>query len=91
MTDITKELTDVYGDSAPSYHTVAKWIAEFNNPTRPFEDVSQSVRSTTAVTRESIRAVHKEVVMRDRQIPVRCIADELIVGRLKNITLRNYQ
>ena len=32
-TEITEELADVYGDSAPSYRTVAKWVAEFNDPT----------------------------------------------------------
>ena len=31
-TEITKELADVYGDSAPSYRTVAKWVAEFRDP-----------------------------------------------------------
>ena len=32
-TEITKELVDVDDDSTPSYHTVAKWVAEFNYPT----------------------------------------------------------
>ena len=36
--DITKELADVYDDCTPSYCTVAKWVAEFNNPTRAFKD-----------------------------------------------------
>ena len=31
-TEITEELTDVYGVSAPSYCTVANWVAEFNDP-----------------------------------------------------------
>ena len=31
--EITKELADLDGDSAPSYRTVAKWIAEFNDLT----------------------------------------------------------
>ena len=32
-TEITKELADVYGHSAPSYCTVVKQVTEFNNPT----------------------------------------------------------
>ena len=31
--EITKELVDVYGDPAPSYSTIARWVAEFNDPT----------------------------------------------------------
>ena len=36
--DITKELADVYDDCTPSYCTVAKWVAEFNDLTRAFKD-----------------------------------------------------
>ena len=69
-------MADVYGDSAPSYRTVAKWVAEFIDPTRAFEDVPRSCRLPTTLTDESIRPVEK-VVMRDRQISVRRVADEL--------------
>ena len=62
-TEITKELTDVYDHSALVYRTVAKWVAEFNDPTGVFEDVLRSNRSPTMVTDESIPAV-EEVVMR---------------------------
>ena len=37
-TQITNELTYVSSDSAPSNHAIAKWITEFLNPTRAFED-----------------------------------------------------
>ena len=30
--EITKELADVYGHSDLSCRTVAKWVAEFNDP-----------------------------------------------------------
>ena len=60
---ITKELADVLRMSATSYHTVAKWVAEFKDPTRAFEDAPRSGRPTTTLTDESIRAV-EEVVMR---------------------------
>jgi transposase len=37
-TKISKELDTVYKDSAPSYRTVAKWVAEFKESERGFED-----------------------------------------------------
>ena len=36
--EISKELDNVYKDSGPSYRTVAKWVAEFKDPERAFED-----------------------------------------------------
>ena len=36
--EITKQLAGVYGYSAPSYRTVAKWVAEFKDLTQAFED-----------------------------------------------------
>ena len=36
--EIVKELANVYGDSALSYLTVAKWVAGFKNVIRAFED-----------------------------------------------------
>ena len=65
-TEITKHFAYVYGDSVPSYCTVAKWRAQFNNSTRAFEEVSRSGRPTTALTDESIRTV-EELVICDRQ------------------------
>ena len=70
---MTKQLAAVYDNSAPSYRTVAKWVAEFKDPTRAFEDPPRSGRTTTVLTDKDIRAV-EEVVMRDRQIFVRYVA-----------------
>src|SRR5208283_5286915 len=75
-TEISKELDNVYGDSAPSYRTVAKWVAEFKDPERGFEDAPRSGRPSTMITDENIEAV-EQLVMRDRQISVRWVADEL--------------
>ena len=36
--DINKELDSVYMDDASSYYIVAKWLAEFKEPGRAFED-----------------------------------------------------
>ena len=58
VTEIIKKLADVYGHFASSYCSVAKWIAEFKDPTRALEDVPRSEQSPTTMTNESIRAVH---------------------------------
>ena len=79
-TQITKELTDAYGDSAPSCRTIAKWVAEFEDSTRVFKDASRGDRPTTAVADESIRAV-EDIVMRDRHISVRRVAGELSISK----------
>ena len=36
--EISKEPDNVYKDSAPSYRNVIKWVAEFKDPERGFED-----------------------------------------------------
>jgi transposase len=79
-TEISKELDNVYKDSAPSYRTVAKWVAEFKNRERGFEDAPRSGRPSTAVTNENIHAVER-LVMRDRQISVRRVADQLNISK----------
>ena len=61
-TEITKELADVYGHSAPSYFTVAKWVTEFNNPIRAFEYTPRSSRLSTTMTVENIRSVEEVVI-----------------------------
>ena len=75
-TEIVKELENVYQDTAPSYRTVAKWVAEFKDPERGFEDAPRSGRPSTVVSDENVKAV-EDLVMRDRQISVRRVAIEL--------------
>ena len=38
--EISKELQNVYEDSAPSYRTIAKWVAQFKDPEHGLEDAS---------------------------------------------------
>ena len=61
---ISKELDNVYKDSAPSYRTVAKWLAEFKDPERAFEDAPRMGRPSTITTDQNIEAVER-IVMRD--------------------------
>ena len=81
-TEIKKELDDVYKDSAPSYSTIRKWVAEFKDPERGFEDAPRSGRPSTTTTDENIKAVER-IVMRDRQVSVRRVADELGISKTR--------
>ena len=56
---ISKELHNVYKDSAPSYCTVANWVAGFNNPERAFEDSPRMSRPSAITTDENIEAVER--------------------------------
>ena len=72
-TEISKELDNVYKDSAPSYRTVAKWVPEFKGPERGFEDALRMDPSSTITANENIEAVER-IVVRDRQISIRRVA-----------------
>ena len=76
--EISKELDNVYKDSAPSYRTVPNWVAEFKDPERGFEDAPPMGRPSTITADESIQTVQR-IVMRDRQISVRRLAKELSI------------
>ena len=76
--EINMELQNVYKDSAPSYCTVAKWVAEFKTPERVLEDAPRMDRPPTTSADENIEIVER-IVMRDRQISIRRLAEELAI------------
>ena len=78
--EISKELDNVDKDSAPSYGTAAKWVAEFKDPERGFENAPGMSRPSAITANENIEAVER-IVMRNRQISVRCVAYELSIPR----------
>ena len=78
--EISKELDNVYKDPAPSYHTVAKWVAEFKDPERAFEDAPRMGRPSAITADENIEAI-EQIVMRDRQISIRRIAYKLTIPK----------
>ena len=80
-TKISKELDNVYKDSAPPYRTVAKWVAEFKDPERGFEDAPRMDHPSTIIANENIEVVER-IVMRDRQISIRCLAEELVIPKI---------
>ena len=75
-TEISKKQGNLYKNSAPSYRAVAKWVTEFRNPARGFEDAPRMGRPSTIVTDENIEAVER-IVMGDRQVSVCRIAYRL--------------
>ena len=55
-------------------------MAEFKDPERDFEDAPRTGRPPTTITDENIEAV-EQVVIRDRQISIRRVADELNIPK----------
>ena len=60
-TEISMELENVYKDSAPSYLTVIKWVAEFKDPEGTFEDAPRMGRPSIITTDENIEAVERVI------------------------------
>ena len=75
---ISKELDNVYKDSAPLYRTVAKWVAAFKNPERALEDAPQMDHPSAITANENIEAIRR-IVMRDRQISICRVTYELAI------------
>ena len=76
--EISKELDNVYKDSAPSNTTVPEWVAEFKDPERAFEDAPRTGRPSTITIDENIEAV-EWIVICGRQISMRRLAEELAI------------
>ena len=74
--EISKELENIYKDSASWYCTVIKWVTEFNDPQHDFEDAPRMGRPSTITADENIEVV-EPIVMHDRQISIRRLAEEL--------------
>ena len=64
--------------SAPSYHTVVKWVTEFKDPERAFEDAPPNGPPSTITADENIEAVER-IVVRDGQVSIRRLGEELAV------------
>ena len=75
-TKISKKLDNVYKDSASSYRPVTKWVAEFKDPERAFEDTPRMDHPSTITANENIEAVER-IVMHDRQVSVCHVAYRL--------------
>lgn len=67
--NIYERLTNVYGDSAPSYATVTRWVAEFKRGRTSLEDDPRAGRPVEATTDDCCHAVEM-LVMGDRRLKV---------------------
>jgi len=74
--NIYERLTNVYGDSAPSYATVTRWVAEFKRGRTSLEDDPRAGRPVEATTDDCCHAVEM-LVMGDRRLKVLEIAREV--------------
>ena len=84
-------MVNVYGDSAPSYSTVTRWVAEFKRGrTSLQEDDTLAGRPVEVTTDDCCHAVEK-LVTGDRQLKVLEIATEVGVsyGIILNILLQH--
>ena len=66
--------------TAPSYRTVANWVAEFKDRERAFEDAPRMSHPSTITADENIEAVER-IVMRDPQISIRRVAYKLVIPK----------
>ena len=69
-------MDSVYKDNVSSYRIDAKWLAEFKELERAFEDSLRTRRPSTIITDENIGTIQR-IIVRDRQISVRRLAYEL--------------
>ena len=66
--------------TTPAYRTVVKWMAKFKDPKRDFKGASRSSHPATKTIDENIEAGER-MIMRDRQVSDRHVADELDIPK----------
>ena len=69
-------LTKAYGESAMSKTRVYEWYKRFQDGREDVEDGERSGRPSTSTTDENVEKV-KEMVMNDRRITIREVADDV--------------
>jgi len=73
-------LTETLGEHAPSYTTVKNWVAQYKRGDISTCNASRPGRLKTVTTPEIIIQIH-EVVLEDRRISDKSIADQLGISR----------
>ena len=74
-----RQLTNVYGSSAPSYGQVKCWVGEFKCSRTSLEDETRSGRPSNATDEEICNKV-RDLVYSDRRIKVEEIANALHIS-----------
>jgi histone-lysine N-methyltransferase SETMAR len=78
--EINEELLATYQQCSPSYATVKRWTRLFKDGRGSIKDDEHPGPSCTVVTEENIKKVEK-LVLEDRRIRVRQIAEELKISK----------
>jgi len=73
-------LTETLGEHAPLYATIKNWVAQFKRGDFSTCDAPRLGRPKTATSPESIDQIH-ELILEDRQISVKSIAEQLGISR----------
>ena len=80
--EINKELDNISKDCAPPHHAITRWVIEFSESEHDFKDAPYGGRPLTTTTDQSAEAAGP-VAMRDRQVSVRRVADELSISKTR--------
>jgi len=73
-------LTETLGEHAPSYAAVKNWVAQFKRGDFCTCDAPRPGRPTTVTTPEIIDQIH-ELILEDRRISAKSIAEQLGITR----------
>jgi len=73
-------LTETLGEHAPSYATVKNWVAQFKREGFSTCDAPRPGRPKTVTTPEIIDQI-RELILEDRRISAKSIADQLWISR----------
>ena len=74
--DISRQLSEVFGDSALKEKAVYKWVDRFKNGQETVDDDPRPGRPSTSLTKQNIEAV-EQAVMADRRVTVREISNHV--------------
>ena len=77
-TQVKVEFHGIYWSSSPSFSTISFWISEFKRGRTSINDEPRSGRPKTETTEENVKKVY-EMVVADRRIKVRQIAEALMI------------
>jgi len=73
-------LTETLGEHAPSYATVKNWVAKLKRGDFSTCDAPRTGRPKTVTTQEIIDQIH-ELILEERRISTKSIADQLGISR----------
>jgi len=73
-------MTETWGEHAPSHATVENWVAKFKHGDFSTYDAPRPGRPKTVTTLEIVDQIH-EIILEDRRISAKSIAEQLGISR----------